>query len=129
MSTVRPAGGLRATEPDPDAIAAAVQACTTVARLSGGIAGEVATYLPGRRVTGVRIAERTVTVHVVGVYGPSMAEISTEVNRAVAPLAAGRQVEVVIEDLEVADLEPAGRPGTASDPRRASPSGPIRRTR
>jgi hypothetical protein len=84
---------------DPNAIAVAVLACRTVAGLSGGIAGEVATYQPGRRVTGVRIDDATVTVHVVGRYGPSMTEISTDVTRAVTPLAGGRQVGVVIEDL------------------------------
>ena len=53
-------------------------ACTSVAGLGGGPAGEVATYLPGRRVTGVRVrrtvpagrwAGRTVIVHVIGRYG------------------------------------------------------------
>lgn len=86
-------------EPDPDLIAAAVTGCSTVAGLSGGVAGAAATYLPGRRVVGVRIDDATVTVHVVGRYGPSMTEISNEVTRAVTPLAGGRQVGVVIEDL------------------------------
>ena len=40
---------------DADAIAAAVLACPSVAGLGGGPAGAVATYLPGRRVTGVRV--------------------------------------------------------------------------
>lgn len=109
-------------DPDPDAIAAAARACPAVARLSGGIAGEAATYLPGRRVTGVRIGDRTVTVHVVGVYGPSMAEISAEVARAVTPLAAGRRIDVVIEDLEPPSARAGYEPGTASDPRPARPA-------
>ena len=103
-------------EPDPDLIAAAVLACRTVAGLSGGIAGEVATYLPGRRVTGVRIDDATVTVHVVGRYGPSMTQISTDVTRAVTPIAGGRQVGVVIEDL--AQL------GEPADPGGGGPGGP-----
>ena len=111
-----------AAVPDPDAIAAAVSACPTVAGLSGGIAGEVATYLPGRRVTGVRIDAATVTVHVVGRYGPTMTEISNEVTRAVTPHAGGRQVGVVIEDLLEndaglpGDVPPGPRPAPAGDP-------------
>lgn len=92
-------GGPAATEPDPDAIAAAVLGCPAVAGLSGGVGGVVATYLPGRRVTGLRIDDATVTVHVVGRYGPPMTEISDQVARAVSPLAGGRQVGVVVEDL------------------------------
>jgi hypothetical protein len=98
-------------EPDPDVVAEAALACPTVAGLSGGVAGEVATYLPGRRVRGVRIDGSTVTVHVVGRYGPSMTEISTDVTRAVTPLAGGRQVSVVIEDLaEPGSVDGPGRP-------------------
>jgi len=101
-------------EPDPDLIAAAVSACSTVAGLSGGVAGEIATYLPGRRVTGVRVDEAVVTVHVVGRYGPTIPEISNEVTRAVTPLADGRQVAVVIEDLQLACDPPAAGPAATA---------------
>jgi hypothetical protein len=87
--------------PDPDAVAAAAAVCPAVAALSGGVAGEVATYLPGRRVTGVRIADGAVTVHVVGRYGPPVAEIGAQVAAAVGPLAGGREVHVVVDDLAV----------------------------
>lgn len=109
----------RRGSPDPDAITAAVLACSTVAGLSGGVAGEVATYLPGRRVTGLRIDDLTVTVHVIGRYGPSMAEIGDQVGSAVAPLAGGRAVDVVIEDLETAGAGDADGP---PDP----PPAPVR---
>ena len=117
----------RLPAPDPDAITAAVVACSTVAGLSGGIAGEVATYLPGRRVTGLRIDDTTVTVHVIGRYGPTMTEISNQVTRAVTPLAGGRTVGVVIEDLQLEDADgaadgpPSPRPAPAGDPLTASP--------
>lgn len=97
-------------EPDPDAIAAAVVACPSVAGLSGGAVGAVATYLPGRRVTGLRIEAATVSVHVVGRYGPTMTEIGGQVARAVTPLAGGRQVAVVIEDLHIEDIAGSTRP-------------------
>lgn len=105
--------------PDPDLIAAAVAACPSVAGLSGGVAGEAATYLPGRRVLGVRIDETSMSIHVVGRYGPTMAEISDEVARAVTTLAAGRTVGVVIEDLALpGDPDAATAPG-GEDPFRA----------
>lgn len=99
-------------------MAAAVLGCRTVAGLSGGIAGAVATYLPGRRVTGVRIGATAVTVHVVGRYGPSTTEIGTDVVRAVSPLAGGRQVAVVIEDLAV--------PGEPTRPQSTAPWGVVK---
>ena len=108
-------------------IAAAVLACPTVAGLSGGIAGEVATYLPGRRVTALRIDDATVTVHVIGRYGPTMTEISDQVTRAVTPLSGGRQVGVVIEDLLLDDeggtggVPPSPCPAPARDPLTSSP--------
>ena len=49
-------------EPDPQAIATAVEACRSVSRLSGGIAGEAASYLPGKRVNGVRVRPGGVAV-------------------------------------------------------------------
>lgn len=112
----------RAPEPDPDAVVAAVLACPAVAAMSGGVAGEVATYLPGRRVGGVRIASDAVTVHVVGRFGPTMAEIGDQVGRAVAPMAAGREVRVVIDDL---DLDGTGDTGVAPDPPPAGRPAPI----
>src|ERR1700712_3372142 len=55
--------------PDADAIAAAIATCPSVSGLSGGLAGEIATYLPGRRVTGVRTDAGSVEVHVITRYG------------------------------------------------------------
>ena len=98
-------------EPDPEVVAAAVRGCPAVADLSGGVRGDAVTYLPGRRVLGVRIDDATVTVHVVGRFGPTMVEIAGEVVAAVAPQAQGRRVDVVIDDL----TPPAG---PARGPRR-----------
>jgi len=50
-----------------------------VSDLSAGAIGEVATYLPGRRVAGVRITEDGINMHVVGRFGPSMEAIGDEV--------------------------------------------------
>ncbi len=96
------------TDPDPDVIAAAVLACPQVARLSGGLAGEVATYLPGRRVTGVRITPSRIEVSVVAAYGPTAADIAAQVRDAVRAVAGHGPVDVVIADLELPPAKPAG---------------------
>jgi hypothetical protein len=96
---------------DPDAVAAAVLACPDVARLSRSVPGshidgvcadvETATYLPGRRVAGVRIRGDTLLVRVVCRYGPAMAELAERVRAAVRGAApdCGR-IDVIIDDLE-----------------------------
>ena len=85
-----------------DALAAAVAACPSVARLSGGAVGEVATYLPGRRVTGVRMApEGRVEVHVVAYLVATVATVEREVRAAVTALVGPRPVDVGIDDLEL----------------------------
>ena len=124
-----------APDPDPEAVVAAVLACPAVAAMSGGVAGEVATYLPGRRVGGIRIDAVAVTVHVVGRYGPTMAEIGEQVGLAVAPLAAGREVRVVIDDLDLdgagdtaaPDPLPAGRPAPVPAGPQSAPTGRVAR--
>ena len=86
---------------DPDVVAAAVAACPDVVALSGGTVGEVATYLPGRRVAEVRIAADAIEVHVVARYGPTVAEIADQVRRAVRRVAGSLPVTVGVDDLEV----------------------------
>jgi len=93
-----PAAGLRPGV-DADAVAAAVGACPEVAGLSGGPFGEVATYLPGRRVEGVRVSSDRVEVHVVAWYGVPLRQIADRVRRTVAPVVAGRAVDVSFEDI------------------------------
>lgn len=104
---------------DPAAIASAVRACRSVAGLSGGFAGEAATYLPGRRVVGVRMGGMRITVHVVGRYGPTVAEIADEVTAAVHRVAGPVTVDVVVEDLAVPGEEPttSRRPSPGPPPR------------
>lgn len=94
-----PAAPARVVTVSADAIAAAVLACPLVVALSGGRAGEIASYLPGRRVTGVRIGDGAVTVHVVAAYGPTCEQIATQVRQAVQAIVAG-PVVVGIDDLD-----------------------------
>ncbi|MDP8937946.1 MAG: hypothetical protein M3O23_09515 [Actinomycetota bacterium] len=95
------------TSPDLDAVAAAVAGCPPVAGLSAGRFGEVATYLPGRRLVGVRLDDDELEVHVVARWGTPLPEVGDAVRRAVAPVGDGRPVTVYIDDIEV-----PGAPGT-----------------
>jgi uncharacterized alkaline shock family protein YloU len=96
-----PDADTRAAATLADSLAAATLACPDVVGLSGGLLGEVATYLPGRRITGVRVRDVVVDVHVVARYGPTMDEIGAQVRAALTPLAGDRVVAVTIDDLAV----------------------------
>jgi hypothetical protein len=86
---------------DLEAVAAAALGCPLIAGLAGGRLGEIATYLPGRRVVGVRELDGTVEVHVAARWGPPLPEVADVVRSAVAPYAAGQPVAVFVDDIEV----------------------------
>lgn len=85
---------------DAHAVAEAAAGCRSVARLSPGSFGEVATYLPGRRIIGVRVTEDHVEVHIVARWGAPLPRVGEEVRTAVKPLARTMPVEVFIDDIE-----------------------------
>ncbi|WP_445263016.1 hypothetical protein [Pseudokineococcus sp. 1T1Z-3] len=90
----------------------AVLAAPGVVSLHAGALGEVGTYLPGRRVNGVRLTGEEVEVHVVAALWTPVTHTSAAVITAVAGLpdhvgVAGLPVHVVVED--VADDEQARR--------------------
>jgi hypothetical protein len=89
-------------EIDADRIAVAVQANREVAGLDGGRYGEIATHLPGRCVSGVRIRPDSVTIGVIGRYPATVAEIDAGIRAAVGPL--DRPLHVHIGDLHIGDL-------------------------
>ncbi|MGI8870953.1 MAG: hypothetical protein ACR2F6_19450 [Mycobacteriales bacterium] len=86
-----------------DRVAAAARAVPGVHDLHAGMFGEAATYLPGRRVTGVAVGENRVAVHIVADLdrseGNDLTALAEAVRRAVVPLADGAAVDVIIEDL------------------------------
>ena len=96
------------TPVDADAVSTAVLACDSVSGLSAGSVEEVATYLPGRRVKGIRVRDEVVEVHVVARWGTPLPDVGRQVQAAVAPLAAGRSIVVAIEDVDLPGDEPAG---------------------
>jgi hypothetical protein len=93
---------------DADRIATAVQAGPHVAGLHSGRFGEIATYLPGRRVPGVRVRPDEITIGVTGRYPATATEIGDEVRAAVGPV--GRPVNVRIGDIAPPAAPPAAEP-------------------
>jgi hypothetical protein len=86
---------------DLEAVAAAALGCPLIADLTGGRFGEVATYLPGRRILGVRELDGTVEVHVVAHWGTPLPEVAAVLRAAVTPHAGGLPVAVLVEDIEL----------------------------
>jgi hypothetical protein len=95
---------------DVDAVVRAVLACPGVVELHGGSPGEVATYLPGRRLVGLRVGYSAVDVQVRAVWGAPAPQIAAGIQAAVAPLAGGRSVDVTIAALG----DPPGADPTAA---------------
>ena len=80
-----------------------------MSRLHAGSFGEVATYLPGRRVTGVRVSPDLTEVHVVVQLAAPVLETAALVREAVAPIVA-TPVDVFVEDLDQSAARPPGTP-------------------
>lgn len=95
------------TEPDADGLVTAIRATPGVARMYAGRFGEIATYLPGRKVSGVEIGEERVVVHVVARYGVPTPTLAETVRAAAALYAPGFAIDVVIEDVELTPEEGA----------------------
>ncbi|MBJ7338818.1 Asp23/Gls24 family envelope stress response protein [Mycolicibacterium sp.] len=91
------------SEPDrADLIAAAVTAVPGVAGLHAGMFGEVATYLPGHRVSGIRTnADGVTEVHVTLLYGAPVRDTAALIRDAAARVAGGT-VDVTVEDIVAA---------------------------
>ena len=83
---------------DADDIAALVLAVPDVVRLHAGRFGEVATYLPGRRVTGVKLGADLIEVHVVVAGRVPVRETAQLLHAAVATLVA-TPVHVYVQDV------------------------------
>jgi hypothetical protein len=105
---------------DIDAVAAAVRGCPAVDDLDGGRLGGAVTYLPGRRVSGIRITGDRIEVHVRGVWNQPVSLIAQQIRTALATLNGGRIIDVTLTD--VAEPGSAGRHATAGPAGAATPS-------
>ncbi|UYP18064.1 hypothetical protein OED52_15505 [Rhodococcus sp. Z13] len=87
-------------------IAEAASGIAGVAGLHGGAFGEVATYLPGRRIEGVRLTDRLCEVHIVVLIPADLPAVAEAVRAQVAPLVEV-PVQVTVEDVRVGGREGA----------------------
>jgi len=107
---------------DVDAVAAAVRGCPAVDDLAGGPLGGVATYLPVRRVPGIRISDDRIEVHVRGVWDQPVSLIADQIRGALATLNGGRIIDVVLTDVAEPGQAraqysvPAAEPATTATP-------------
>ncbi|MDQ3158005.1 MAG: Asp23/Gls24 family envelope stress response protein [Actinomycetota bacterium] len=81
-----------------DDVADVVRSVPGVADLHPGTFGEVATYLPGRRVVGVRLRDDVTEVHVVLRFGAPVLLTAEAIRLAVRPLV-DTPVNVAVEDV------------------------------
>lgn len=100
---------------DLDVVSAAVRACPGVDDLDGGAAGSVVSYLPGRRMPGLRVDDDRVTIQVRGHWGIPIADIGDEVVSAVTPLVAGRSIDIIVSDISTPDDADTGLGSTQTD--------------
>jgi hypothetical protein len=84
---------------DVDAVAAAARACPGVERLHGGPPQRTATYLPGRRIDGVRIDRHTVVVQVRARWGVPAPELAAQIRGAISVMASGRRIDIIVADV------------------------------
>ena len=93
----------------PDLVAAAVRAVPGVADLHAGTFGEVGTYLPGRRVVGVRLLPDHCEVHVALTWNSQVGETAHAIRAAVAAAGVRTRVDVTVEDIVDPDADPPSR--------------------
>jgi hypothetical protein len=88
---------------DPAELAAAVLAHPGVARLDGGPFGTVASFLPGRRVDGVRIGvgDEPVELAVVARLGTPLPQLAAELGAIVHRVCGPVAIEVIFSDVEI----------------------------
>ncbi|MGI8668005.1 MAG: hypothetical protein ACR2N4_18570 [Jatrophihabitans sp.] len=115
---IQPSSAARTPRPalidgvDVDAVAAAVRSCVDVDDLDGGPLDTVASYLPGRRVPGVRVGSDRVTVQLRSRWGAPVPQVGQQVLAAVRPLVAGRKLDIVVSDI----ADPPEFQATLTDP-------------
>ncbi|SNT40957.1 Asp23/Gls24 family envelope stress response protein [Rhodococcoides kyotonense] len=81
-----------------ETLARTVTATEGVAGLHGGMFGEVATYLPGRRVAGIRLSDSGIDVHISLRSDAPVRETADAVRRAVHAVV-DSPIHVTVEDI------------------------------
>lgn len=86
---------------DVDAVHDAVASCPGVAGVGGGGLGALATYLPGRRIPGVRVSPEAVEVEIRMQWGAAARQVVADVRAALAPVVRDRRVDLTLADIEL----------------------------
>jgi hypothetical protein len=101
---------------DIDRLAAAVRSCSGVEDLDAGALGSATCYLPGRRVTGIRITDDRVTIQVRSRWGVPASVLGQQIRQTVSGLLGDRRLEIVVSDVDDPPMPtgswPAGNPLT-----------------
>ena len=84
---------------DVDHLRTAVLRCSGVAGLGSGTIGELATYLPGRRVPGIRVTPELVELEICAAWGSPAKLIASQIWEALATVVPDRPVEILITDI------------------------------
>ncbi|MEU6645474.1 hypothetical protein ABZ863_23375 [Saccharomonospora sp. NPDC046836] len=89
------------TEQLADAIATEVSTHPSVVRLDGGALGTLATYLPRRKIVGVRVTEpdEPIDIGVVLRLGRRLPEVTGELRERVRAIAGNVPVNVTVTDV------------------------------
>jgi hypothetical protein len=85
---------------DVDAVAAAVLRCAGVAGLDGGRFGEVASYLPGRKLEGIVVTGGRVKVQIRARWAVPVPELAALIKTILMPLTGHRPVDVAVADID-----------------------------
>ncbi len=93
---------------DVDAVHDAVVRCPGVAGLGSGQLGALATYLPGRRVPGVRVSPDGVQIEIRTEWDAPARDVFRAIRAALAAVVPDRPVDVTLADIEL--------PASAADP-------------
>src|SRR5690242_4584752 len=80
-------------------IARLVLACPAVDSLDAERPGSPTTYLPGRRIDGISVSDRSLAVQVRMRWGATAGTLDQQVRAAVAPIAGGRRIDITISDI------------------------------
>ena len=89
---------------EADTVEAIVRAVPGVADLHAGMYGEVGTYLPGRRVAGIRVGDRAVEVHITAHADRPVRETAAAVRAAIAAQWPERSIDVTVEGVVLPPL-------------------------
>jgi hypothetical protein len=86
---------------DIDAVHAAIAGCPGVSSVGSGTVASLTTYLPGRRVSGIRVNPDSLEIEIVALWGASVGELNTRIRQALAPLVSHRRLDITVADIDL----------------------------